>query len=447
MKSKKLILLLVVLTCCIILFSCSTDIVNKLNIGEFFNISSDDNYNLDKPLENDDTKDVQLENNEDISHEDNDTKDDEVPIENNTSEPNISPEPVKIDDIITEPSTPIEHEDVNADSSELRYYESLIANDKVKHKIYIIVSDAIKNKSAKASIPSIDDFSTISLIFDYVILDHPEYFYAPTSYNFKKYTNTNVIEVSLEYNESVWKLSEIDNYSYEIEQIAKNIISEAKKLEGDYNKILFVYKYIIDNITYSAESVEDYTIYGALVNKKASCEGYSEAFQHLLNLLDIEAITVTGTSKGEGHQWNIVKIDDSWYYFDATWDSTGSTKPYTSYNYCGITLEEISKTHILDDNDIIPSATKNKYNYHYYNGLILSDYEEQALLNIAKKSLELTPNYITFKATNEDVYKTTLDNLSTWLQKIYTLPEVKVNKIKYTINDNLKIINIYLEHN
>ena len=79
--------------------------------------------------------------------------------------------------------------------------------------------------------------------------------------------------------------------------------------------------------------------------------------------------------------------------------------------------------------------------------MILSDYEEQALLNIAKKSLELTPNYITFKATNEDVYKTTLDNLSTWLQKIYTLPEVKVNKIKYTINDNLKIINIYLEHN
>ncbi len=52
------------------------------------------------------------------------------------------------------------------------------------------------------------------------------------------------------------------------------------------------------------------------------CEGYSKAFQYLFDLSDfindIDCITVTGDTSGEGHMWNIVSINGKNYLTDVT---------------------------------------------------------------------------------------------------------------------------------
>lgn len=61
-----------------------------------------------------------------------------------------------------------------------------------------------------------------------------------------------------------------------------------------------------------------YTIYGALVEQKAVCEGYAQAYKHLIDQVGIENYLCT--SLALGHVWNILKIDGTLYHVDVTWD-------------------------------------------------------------------------------------------------------------------------------
>lgn len=65
---------------------------------------------------------------------------------------------------------------------------------------------------------------------------------------------------------------------------------------------------------------------------------------------------VQGVSRGEGHAWNKVKVNDAYYNLDSTWDDpmiSDSTDridftSYTSYRYFLITDDQLSKTHSQD---------------------------------------------------------------------------------------------------
>jgi len=104
-----------------------------------------------------------------------------------------------------------------------------------------------------------------------------------------------------------------------------SIISNASG--SDYDKILQVHDWIIDNLEYESniENSNVYNLYGALIEKKAVCEGYAEAFKYILDEMRIPCILVSGTatnSEGttERHEWNYVQIDNKWYAVDSTWD-------------------------------------------------------------------------------------------------------------------------------
>ena len=104
-----------------------------------------------------------------------------------------------------------------------------------------------------------------------------------------------------------------------------SIISNASG--SDYDKILQVHDWIIDNLEYESniENSNVYNLYGALIEKKAVCEGYAEAFKYILDEMRIPCILVSGTatnSEGttERHEWNYVQIYNKWYAVDSTWD-------------------------------------------------------------------------------------------------------------------------------
>ncbi len=58
--------------------------------------------------------------------------------------------------------------------------------------------------------------------------------------------------------------------------------------------------------------------YSALVSGQTVCAGYSEAYEMLCTALGIDAIAVTSL----GHEWNKIRVNNSWYNVDCTWDDT-----------------------------------------------------------------------------------------------------------------------------
>ena len=58
------------------------------------------------------------------------------------------------------------------------------------------------------------------------------------------------------------------------------------------------------------------TIYSVFFTDTTVCAGYSQAMQLLCNAAGIDCAVVTS----EEHEWNIVRLNGTWYYVDCTWD-------------------------------------------------------------------------------------------------------------------------------
>ena len=98
-------------------------------------------------------------------------------------------------------------------------------------------------------------------------------------------------------------------------------------MKSDYEKVVAIYDYICDNVTYDYTNLEDdtydlkYTAYAALINKTSVCQGYANLLYRMLHEAGIDSRIVTGIGNGGGHAWNIVELNNRYYYADATWDA------------------------------------------------------------------------------------------------------------------------------
>ena len=91
-----------------------------------------------------------------------------------------------------------------------------------------------------------------------------------------------------------------------------------------YDKLKSIYTSICNSVVYKIDKY-CYDAYGPLVSGYGVCAGYAKAFKMLCDRENIPCVLVTGISyDGNGnkasHMWNMVKMDDSkWYYVDVTW--------------------------------------------------------------------------------------------------------------------------------
>lgn len=109
---------------------------------------------------------------------------------------------------------------------------------------------------------------------------------------------------------------------------------------SDYETAKALHDYLVLNCSYDMRlytgnlPADSYRAYGALVNKTAVCAGYAQAYQMLLEAVDIPCEYVTGSANGGSHAWNIVQIDGEWYHVDTTWDDPiPDREGYVRYDY------------------------------------------------------------------------------------------------------------------
>lgn len=204
------------------------------------------------------------------------------------------------------------------------------------------------------------------------------------------------------------------------ETILKEIVSADMT---EYETELAIHDYLLQNIAYDYENYkkntvpdDSYTMYGALINGIAVCQGYAYSAKLLLEMAGIEAHIVTGTANGIAHAWNKVRIGGEYYNLDVTWDDpVPDVKGRVTYGYFNVTDEELSKDHKWSDN--LPAATSMTYNYFAYNGLtVASKAEFDARITSA---IDSRLNSITLKRLYKDE-----DNADSWKSLIGQFPVV-----------------------
>lgn len=142
--------------------------------------------------------------------------------------------------------------------------------------------------------------------------------------------------------------------------------------------------WIRDTITYAfdangnpEESMTAHSIVGVFDStyNRAVCEGYSKAFQLLLNAAGVENYYVVGLGNGGGHAWNMARMDDGFfYYFDVTWDDSANTSEYFaagkisfSQEHTAFTTDKTSWEFLYDLPDVPETA---------YSGAVGTSYAE-----------------------------------------------------------------------
>ena len=142
---------------------------------------------------------------------------------------------------------------------------------------------------------------------------------------------------------------------------------------SDYEKELAIHDYLVSNCEYGfVETSKEYAYssYGALVQHKAVCNGYTEAMALLLSCVDVENDIMTGKSEGELHSWNRVCLDGKWYQLDATWDDpVPNNDKHIVHRYLNVTDDVMGIDHEWEEDKYAPCDSWD-YNYFKKNNLI-----------------------------------------------------------------------------
>ena len=170
------------------------------------------------------------------------------------------------------------------------------------------------------------------------------------------------------------------NYSYGLEQsleiqrmvdmAAERIVDRClESCSTDFEKEEFVHNYLADTVTYTHEThmddLTEHTCVGALLERKAVCEGIAKTAALLLNRLGVDC----GCVVNDTHMWNIIRLDDEYYHLDITWDLRRKFRTMDYFN--------VDDRWIMDDHPCHygPICDGRKYNWYRHHGMIFSSLE------------------------------------------------------------------------
>lgn len=171
--------------------------------------------------------------------------------------------------------------------------------------------------------------------------------------------------------------AQVENAINQVESMKKEVCNKINKSSA-YNKIRDSHDWIIEYLNYDGTSENKGNIYGAFIERKVVCEGYSRMYKYILDELGVENVLVGGTgtnSNGEteNHMWNYVKIDNTWYAVDITWDDPivtggGTLSQEDKHKYFLIGSNELFQNHVekkkistTDKEFMVPIISQNKY--------------------------------------------------------------------------------------
>ena len=177
---------------------------------------------------------------------------------------------------------------------------------------------------------------SISILDNYISAIRPTYIYSKAEYKKMLAECEDAADKMLQNIEGNKKLTDVQKLLLLHDRIALNC-------EYDYER------YLSGNIPLISHSM-----YGALVNGVAVCQGYALAYSYLLDRIGIENYYCG--SELLYHAWNIVYVNNKPYHVDITWDDNpwDVTGKVTHENFLVSTDELIRNGHyVKDGNNVV----------------------------------------------------------------------------------------------
>lgn len=348
--------------------------------------------------------------------------------------------------------------ELNLDPDSRFYYNSL---DDSHKEVYQTILDGVRQHKEKITI-QISDAEEANEIYQKMMMDYPEYFWCDgtartTAYSDSYGSSEGYSEIEPGY---CYSKEESEKRDRKIQAIASDIISKMDDNDSDYEKVKFIYEYIINTTDYDSDAEDNQNIYSVLVGKKSVCAGYAKTVQYLLNRIGMFCTYVVGTvGDGESHAWNIVECDGKYYNVDVTWgDPVFAQKMEDieenniTYDYLCCSDEELNVTHHADSKFQYPECTSDDLNYYRQNGIYYKEYNKEEAYEAMKRSIDRKEPETVFKYAGETAYKAACKNLlekkfvaegARYLCKKYSLSQVNYY---YQNDDKLHKITIFWKY-
>ena len=269
--------------------------------------------------------------------------------------------------------------------------------------------------------------------------DHPEVFWIDpeSNYSYTKYADSICYELTFtDTGETLQIKREL------LWEVVNKVKEEVPDNADDYEVELYLNDYLAEHCVYDTDSDNKHNAYGALVQGRAVCDGYSHAFQLLCHNFGIDCMVVEGTSDfnsnaDDGHMWNCIKLNDNWYHVDVTWnDATNAQCGIERYFYLNLTEEEISRDHRISGNYsqcseengyffnvFMPQSTSDELNYFRLNLVTITDLDEdEEILAAMTEAVKNRQEYCAF-VIDTDNFQETCDKLinnyaTNWLDAV-----------------------------
>lgn len=137
----------------------------------------------------------------------------------------------------------------------------------------------------------------------------------------------------------------------EAKAVALELVAEAENSDTMKTQ-LYLYNWLCEHIQYDSPDMNvdhdsymklrQLTCVGALVDGKANCQGYTDAFYLLGNMAGFDVRRISGTGEGEDHSWNGILLDGKTYIVDVTFgdaDEAGKSAKTYSWMNCAFDPE------------------------------------------------------------------------------------------------------------
>lgn len=247
------------------------------------------------------------------------------------------------------------------------------------------------------------DEETLSDILLMVCNDHPELFWLNTKYEYS-ITDEDIIF----YPNYTYTAEEIKEKQKEADAVSQSIIEQVQTLSSDYEKVVFLYDWIINETDYIDGTENNQNMLSVLLDHQAVCAGYSESLKYLLDQLSIPNGIILVKAKDntdEFHVINLVQMDQEWYYLDPTFGDIKVEEGFDTYRYTYfvMTSEEIEKIYFPQQEYTQTQAYKN--NYFYKNNMYLDTYNEQTLAKLLLNAIQNDEPCIAIKCKDAAGYE------------------------------------------
>ena len=326
--------------------------------------------------------------------------------------------------------------------------------DESQQEVYREIYQGLMDQQEMFFVHGTDSDETNEILFT-VLYDFPEICWTEGEVISTGYELFSCVTVRPTY---ICSKEEKEKREKEIREEAEEIIATIPEGYSDYQKVKYIYEYVINSVEYVDEAPDNQNIYSALINKKTVCAGYAKETQYLLELAGIPCIYVLGDATNDdgtdAHAWNIVYCEGAYYHVDTTWgdplydeDEESAGQFEIVYDYLCCSDAEIKDTHEPEAKYEYPECISETLNYYRVNNMYYENAERNALLNAMKQTINVKGERTTFKFANQEVYTQAkdliinqlLDTALGYLGRKYYLRETQCFYTEYD-EDNVFVI-------